>query len=380
MSELSSKREAAAQASREDVRRMVTIEVGQRLRLAREEQKLSLTVISDRIKLRTVQLEALESGDWQALPHGALAVAFLRQYADFLNVNIDETLQQLKSESLGFHHPLTFPDPAIAPNRRWATAAALLFVLLLLVWNLFGSNADNDTPPVSSQPSLPAVSHTTLASSANSVTSAAQMSSQHVSRIKESGVDQSVSASMVTREAQSSARVGAQVEGRQRKREPGVKQSGVAQKSVLLKGGLPKSAPPKRSVSTAAEDRVDRAAAAVISPAEHPVTPPALPVTARPHEFSFHAAQDRVWLLIELPDGKGGLKRFREVIIRPHHSIEVVRDDGLLFVSVGNAGAIKITYEGRTLYDFGEFGHKGMVIRHHKIAVAQSSSPAATER
>jgi len=98
------------------------------------------------------------------------------------------------------------------------------------------------------------------------------------------------------------------------------------------------------------------------------------------HEFSFQAAKHRVWLLLEIPDGKGGRKRLREVIIRPHHSIEVTRKNAPLFVSVGNAGAIKITYGGKTLYDFGKFGPRGMVIRHRKVAVPSEQATEAASQ
>ena len=102
----------------QQVRHMIAVEVGQRLTQARSEQQLSLEEVSDQLKLRITQLQALESGDWSSLPHDALATGFLRQYAKLLSVDVEDTLARLKSEPLNFKPPHPFPDPGIAPSWR----------------------------------------------------------------------------------------------------------------------------------------------------------------------------------------------------------------------------------------------------------------------
>jgi len=357
MSDALTNSDGSAQTSKKDVRRMVTIEVGQRLRLAREAQKLSLASVTENIKLRPIQLEALESGCWQHLPHETLALAFLRQYAAYLNVDINDTLQKLKSDSLSFHQPLTFPDPAIAPSRKWATAAAVLFVLLLLVWNLLGSGGGVPLPAVVESSLVGVVEPGLLADPPTTATPSVAPVRRERAVVPTPAVTPTPAPTPVAPPAPVTV-----VE---------------AQPKVMAVA----SVPVKPASSTMKEKPAAVVASVAVQAQPQPVDPPknvaALPATNGVHEFSFQAAKDRVWLLLETPDGKGGRKRFREVIIRPHHSIEVVREDGVLFVSVGNAGAIKITYEGKTLYGFGKFGRRGTVIRHRKVEAPSKSAAEA---
>ncbi|MDX8413279.1 MAG: helix-turn-helix domain-containing protein [Mariprofundales bacterium] len=358
--------DGATQTSKKDVRRMVTIEVGQRLRLAREAQKLSLASVTEDIKLRPIQLEALESGCWQRLPNETLALAFLRQYAVHLNVDIDDALQKLKSDSLSFHQPLTFPDPAISPNRKWAVGAAVLFVLLLLIWNLLGSSVGVPLPAAVESSLVDVVEKGMVADLPTTTASVAPIRRERavVATPAPTPVDQPAPITVVAAQPKVTA---------------------VASASIKRAVGQPKGvAPMVKPVSSPTSPAMQEKTTAVPDVAKEqpkPVSLPkkvaALPATDGAHEFSFQAAKDRVWLLLEIPDGKGGRKRFREVIIRPHHSIELVREDGVVFVSVGNAGAIKITYEGKTLYGFGKFGRRGTVIRHRKVEAPSKTAAEA---
>ncbi len=64
--------------------------LGEILRRAREAQALSLDEVEARTRIRVKFLEALESGDLSALPSTIHAKGFLRNYAQFLNLDADQ--------------------------------------------------------------------------------------------------------------------------------------------------------------------------------------------------------------------------------------------------------------------------------------------------
>jgi len=113
------------------------------LKNAREAQKLTVEEIALSLKLRTIYLKSLESGDWSDMPGEVYAVAFLKQYASFLDLDISESLEKLKTGQYKLTKPLTFPDPPIAPNKTWGIVAVLVFVVLFILFNLYDNGADH---------------------------------------------------------------------------------------------------------------------------------------------------------------------------------------------------------------------------------------------
>ncbi len=71
------------------------------LRRARESRKLSLEEVEKTLRIRRRYLQALEMGDYAALPGEIQARGFLRNYARFLNLSIEETLARYDSEMQG---------------------------------------------------------------------------------------------------------------------------------------------------------------------------------------------------------------------------------------------------------------------------------------
>ncbi len=66
----------------------MTDSVGSRLRAARELRRLSLQQVSEVIKVRVHYLQALENDDYIAIPSAAQARGFLRNYAEFLELDL----------------------------------------------------------------------------------------------------------------------------------------------------------------------------------------------------------------------------------------------------------------------------------------------------
>ena len=118
-------------------RESILVEVGNTLKSARDRKNLSIDSIASDLKLRKVYLQALEDGDWSSIPGEVYALGFLRQYAHYLQLDLDERIKQLKSGNYQLTKPLTFPDPPIAPKRSWMIAAALLFIILFIGFNIW---------------------------------------------------------------------------------------------------------------------------------------------------------------------------------------------------------------------------------------------------
>jgi len=128
------------------------ISIGRQLRQAREAQGKQISDIVRELKLRKVYLEAMENGDWDILPDEVYAIGFLRQYASHLQLDLDADVNKIRNRHYELTRPLTFPDPPVAPSRRWAWLAAAVFLILFLAFNVL----NNDTEEVA--PSIPLVS------------------------------------------------------------------------------------------------------------------------------------------------------------------------------------------------------------------------------
>lgn len=85
------------------------------LRRAREARQLSLEDVEKQLRIRRRYLQALEMGDYAALPGQIQARGFLRNYARFLGMPVDEALARYEAEVEG--RPLQ-PRPRPLPEER----------------------------------------------------------------------------------------------------------------------------------------------------------------------------------------------------------------------------------------------------------------------
>jgi len=72
--------------------------LGDKLKNARESIKMTFKEISARINIPINYLEYLEQGDYEKLPADVYAVAYLKKYAEILNLNIEKAVEQFKLE------------------------------------------------------------------------------------------------------------------------------------------------------------------------------------------------------------------------------------------------------------------------------------------
>jgi transcriptional regulator with XRE-family HTH domain len=139
-------------------------EIGQILKEAREAKKLTLDDIHKKTKIQKRYLLAIEEGNLDALPGQFYSRAFVKSYAESVDVDVDYVLDQIK--------PLITPEEQIKNVRRtrqqmrmpnqagnWLTRVLLyLFAVLILSVIYFGVTDFNDTPSPTQEPGeLPSV-------------------------------------------------------------------------------------------------------------------------------------------------------------------------------------------------------------------------------
>ncbi len=70
--------------------------IGQRLKKEREARYLSLEKVSADTRIRKFFLQALESDDYSVMPSAAQGRGFLRNYANYLGLNVDEMIAEIQ--------------------------------------------------------------------------------------------------------------------------------------------------------------------------------------------------------------------------------------------------------------------------------------------
>jgi len=135
----------------------ILISIGTQLRQARQAQALSLDDVSKKTCISEAYLQAIEQADRQTLPEQVYILAFVRQYADAVQLDLSNETEQLGHYEYALKTPFTMPDPAITPTKPWAIYITVLFVLLFIVANLWFQRApqpeqqitENSQPPSS---------------------------------------------------------------------------------------------------------------------------------------------------------------------------------------------------------------------------------------
>jgi cytoskeletal protein RodZ len=136
------------------------VRAGEKLRIARESQKLGLPELALRTKINERHLAALENSDFAGLPARIYAVGFARSYAAALGLDSKQIAAQVRAEVNALEAPavvrpaydLDLDDPAKIPSRRLAWIVAALAIALLVAvavyWRSYFAPAV-ELPPVS---------------------------------------------------------------------------------------------------------------------------------------------------------------------------------------------------------------------------------------
>lgn len=156
------------------------MEIGSSLKEAREARKLSLEEVEEETKIRRKYLQALENEQYDVLPGQVYAKAFLKNYARFLNLDVEEVMLAFDytpakelpraQDSTNISRLESEKKPDSKP-RYWLYLAALVIILGVSVavfytargigWNLTDrgehrlgeqSQISNDNPSSGEQP------------------------------------------------------------------------------------------------------------------------------------------------------------------------------------------------------------------------------------
>ena len=73
--------------------------IGQRLKAARDKKHLTLEKVFEATRIRVTYLRALELDDLSSMPSPVQARGYLRNYAEYLGLNIDEMLEDVRSQA-----------------------------------------------------------------------------------------------------------------------------------------------------------------------------------------------------------------------------------------------------------------------------------------
>lgn len=119
--------------------------VGERLRLLREKAGLDLHDIATRTRIPLRHLEAIEKGDFAALPSPTYSLGFTRAFARAVGADehalAHDLREELGREQPGDRAPADEPaDPARVPPRLLAWTAAVLALLIAVGYGIWRSN------------------------------------------------------------------------------------------------------------------------------------------------------------------------------------------------------------------------------------------------
>ena len=123
------------------------VTAGQRLRDAREAQKLSIEDIAAQTRIPTRHLASLEAGEWDKLPAPTYSIGFAKNYAAAVGLDRNEIGEQLRTE-MGGSRPAAMAHPEIyeaADPARTMPKGLVFGAIALLILAVIGLTWINDS-------------------------------------------------------------------------------------------------------------------------------------------------------------------------------------------------------------------------------------------
>lgn len=119
--------------------------VGPLLRDCRLRAGIGVREVSQRLGIRQIHLEAIETGQFDLLPAAVCALGFVRSYAQLLELDADEIGRRFKTEIDGHPAaPLRFPLPiqteAGQPTSALVLLGAIIAVGAYTAWHVTSGN------------------------------------------------------------------------------------------------------------------------------------------------------------------------------------------------------------------------------------------------
>jgi cytoskeleton protein RodZ len=118
------------------------LSVGEILRRARLQKKMSIDDAERHLRIRAEQLEALERSDFESLPGQTYVIGFVRTYAEFLGLDGGRVVHLLKRQSSGLGTPQSLNVHVLPADSRLPSvpatviAVGVLFCIVVL-WAVY---------------------------------------------------------------------------------------------------------------------------------------------------------------------------------------------------------------------------------------------------
>src|SRR5512138_1557575 len=74
--------------------------IGQKLKIAREDKRLTLEKVFEATRIRVQYLQALEADDLSVMPSPVQARGYLRNYAEYLGLDVERVLNELRASPM----------------------------------------------------------------------------------------------------------------------------------------------------------------------------------------------------------------------------------------------------------------------------------------
>lgn len=114
---------------------MTLEELGAALRAEREKRGLSIEDVAGHLKIGARQLRALEEGDVSSLPHLAYTKGFIRSYSAYLGLAAEEVSEAVKTlnepEAQAISQSVYLPEAALQPRRSFKWVGLLIIAAVL---------------------------------------------------------------------------------------------------------------------------------------------------------------------------------------------------------------------------------------------------------
>ena len=271
--------------------------VGERLRAAREEKKLSLEDIAAQTRIPRRHLESIESADWEHLPAPTYTIGFARSYASVVGLDRAEVADQLRAE-MGGQRTTTASevfepaDPARTMPKSLVIGAvvAVILLIVLMSWlnrrSLEQPDETTNTAPVAAAPAPSTAAPPPAAVAQGPVvltaTDAVWLAVKDGGNVLKEGIMQpgesfpvpaTATAPMLTTAKSEALRINVGTEVAPPIGPPATKVTVSLRPADLMKAGQPAAAPPAAAAPSQAPAR--RPAVTPPAPAPQPAPPPA---------------------------------------------------------------------------------------------------------
>lgn len=115
--------------------------IGEALKNAREKKNLTLSEISQKLRIKEVYLEALEKGHYYVFPGLSYGSGFLRTYALFLGLDAKKLVEAFHKETSEIKvEPAQMPIPKnsnLMPSFKTILNAFIFLLIIYLVWYIY---------------------------------------------------------------------------------------------------------------------------------------------------------------------------------------------------------------------------------------------------